>query len=121
MDKQTLSTLKVKTPEAGPSLLERAIKRHQAAYAYFEATCYLSDDGVLGRDPTEDEKLIYSAASGLEEAALQEVCAFPVSSLADMTAKTAYILGRDTYTHGYLTDDQRDAFRASLVQKGGAA
>jgi len=116
-------------------LLRRTIKRHEAAYAYFDSTCYLSDDGILGREATEDEKVIYNVASDAEANALSDVCYFPARSPADLAAKARHLRKFHCRKTDYLQDwqvenllrsmlpeDERDQIGDGVeARKGGAA
>lgn len=110
-------------------LLRRAIERHAAAQVYFSASAYLSDRGVLGREPTEMEMAEYQAASDAEAEALSTVCYFPARSPADLAAKARHLRKHHSDRFGslepwqvenllrsMLPDEERDA-----LPEGGAA
>jgi hypothetical protein len=96
-------------------LLRRTIERHDAAYAYFSATVYLSDDGVLGREATIDEKALYGAASDAEQAALSDVCYFPARTAADMAAKARHLRKYHCFRMNYLENWQVENLLRSML------
>jgi hypothetical protein len=96
-------------------LLRRAIERHDAAYAYFSATVYLSDDGILGRVATVDEQAIYSAASDAEKTALSDVCYFPALTAADMAAKARHLRKYHSFRYDYLEGWQVENLLRSML------
>lgn len=116
-------------------LLHRAIKRHEAAYAFFDSACYLSDMAILGREPTVDEKAEYDAASNSEETALSDVCYFPARTVEDLAAKARHLRKYHCDRRGYLEAWQVENLLRSMLpeeecdqidddaadQKGGAA
>jgi hypothetical protein len=105
------------TPEIS-DLLIRAIERHDAAYAYFNAAVYLSDDGILGREPLADEKAVYSAASDAESVALSDVCYFPARTATDMAAKARHLRKYHSFRYGYLEDWQVENLLRSMLPDG---
>jgi hypothetical protein len=114
--------------------LARAIDRHEAAYAYFNSTCFLEDSGALGREPTADEQAIANAASEIEDEALTVVSYFPARTAADLAAKARHLRKYHHYRYGHLEDHQvenllrsmlpeaeREALDASMDGEGGDA
>lgn len=122
------------TAEAMPEisdLLDRTIKRHEAAYAFFDSACYLSDRGILGREPTADETAVYTAASDIEGTALSDVCYFPASTAEDLATKARHLRKYHCDRRGYLEDWQVENLLRSMLpeaerdqidaEEGGAA
>lgn len=106
------------TAEAMPEiddLLRRLIERHEAAYNYFSSTVYLSDSGIIGRDATEDEMAIYSAASDIEANALSEVCYFATRTPADTAAKARHLRKYHSRRYDYLQDWQVENLLRSML------
>lgn len=96
-------------------LLARAIKRHEAARAYHESSCYLVDSIVLGREPTDEEERLATTAMRAEDAALAAVCSFPATRPADIAAKFSHLINNHSWRNGYLTDDQVSLLLSSMV------
>lgn len=106
------------TAEAVPSvsdILRRTIERHEAAYTYFSSTVYLSDEGILGREATPDEKAIYGAASDIEAYALSGVCYFPARTPADMAAKARHLRKYHSRRYDYLQEWQVENLLRSML------
>jgi hypothetical protein len=99
-------------------LLRRAIERHEAAYAYFLSTTYLSDEFILGRQASEDEKVIYDAASNGEASALSDVCYFPARTAEDMAAKARHLRKYHTFKMGNLEAWQVENLLRSMLPDG---
>jgi len=113
-------------------LLKRTIERHEAAMAYFASTVYLSDDVILGREPSARETVIYDQASDAESEALSDVCYFPARTPEDMAAKARHLRqyhGRrfgslqnwqvENLLRSMLPDDERDALDDGDSDEGG--
>lgn len=96
-------------------LLRRLIERHDAAAAYFDSVCYLSDRGVLGREPTEDETAVYDAANTIEENTLSEACYFPARTPDELAAKARHLRKYHDSKRGNLQDWQVENLLRSML------
>jgi hypothetical protein len=117
MTKSTHSTAAVLNPDAAvvSDLLRRAIKRHEAAYAFLDSACYLSDRGILGREPTAEEHSAYKNASDAEANALSDVCYFPAATVEDLAAKARHLRQYHCDRRGYLESWQVENLLRSML------
>jgi hypothetical protein len=96
-------------------LLRRAIKRHEAAYAYHESVAYLTDGVILGRESFVDELALARAASDVKGDALSGICYFPAKTAEDLAAKGRYLRKYHSFKMGYLEDWQVENLLRSML------
>jgi hypothetical protein len=100
--------------EVSPELLQ-LIERRNATHARFDQVCNCCDHIKLGREPTAAEERKWRRADRAERRALAAICEYRPRSLADCRAKAAHLLEHQDWMSGFLTEENADAFLASMA------